>query len=258
MGDRFVLADRNDEVLSDPQQQFVDFLELPLLPEDQDLDFLEGSRTFGSVEPRAVMETWPIDREYAATRIKSYGAPITADRVSGEARLLRLCDVDGRPCMDLEGEVRLKGPNSPLPEGFKATAGEERTRVLWIIPLDTTLPACEETWDACYEVKGKRGQGSSHCELEQLLRIHMVLKTRILPSGASPRLAGTARPASRSGGRARAAIGPRPLPGGPAPGRLLIRSDRSHLAPRGTPAAGAAPLSGRAASHGSSVIPSYN
>jgi len=103
-------------------------------------DIPDDQAFFGTDQPRAVGEAWPVNAAVAAETLSRDKLTVEPGDVTGQTRLVDLTDVDGTPCLRIAGEVTVTDVEMELPKMAQLTSSRLVLAMEGDYPRDTDLP----------------------------------------------------------------------------------------------------------------------
>lgn len=117
-----------------------------------DVSRVTDQQIFGSAEPRAIGESWPIAGDMARESLAGEGMA-TAGRVEGSTRLLGVRKVGDVECLEVLARIEVSGLDpKDMPEGSEVERGELQARMTGLYPIDHQLPLLEQHQSMTIEI----------------------------------------------------------------------------------------------------------
>ena len=110
------------------------------------LDLGSGSndddQIFGTNQPQKVGDSWPINAELAARKLKSEGIDVPPSAIDGKVTLLGLKSHDGIPCLEIRSNLAVHGAVPDLgevPPGVKLNRAIMKGEISGLLPQDAAM-----------------------------------------------------------------------------------------------------------------------
>jgi hypothetical protein len=128
----------NDKAATEPEAELLSLV--------LDLDDPEGANddaVFHTAGKKKVGDTWAIDAAAAAKELKRIGMEAKEEDCWGEATLKEVAPVDGKPCLKVETNLKVRtmaGPGRRADAKFKLDGGTFAVHGIVTLPLDSAAP----------------------------------------------------------------------------------------------------------------------
>ncbi len=142
---------------------------------------------FGSEEPRAPGDSWPVDSAVAAKRFAENGLTVDPARLGAKVTFTKLAPpapggaAKTGDCMVLAVEMKAPDAGPELPEGFQIRSGSLDVTLGGSFPLDPALPPLDEESEFLLQTEGYGVADGApldlHLEISRTFRARRVLFT---------------------------------------------------------------------------------
>jgi hypothetical protein len=143
-----------------------------------------AEKTFGSAEPREVGDEWEVNAQSAAEDLSRRSLRIDPGDVSGKVKLVEKLEVNGVPCIRVEGSFDVAKVGLQLPPGMQLNSSSMKASYAGVLPIEPDAPALETTTELKWSLEAS---GTDEAGKPMKLEIRQHNRTEIKRNEAVPR-----------------------------------------------------------------------
>ncbi len=105
----------------------------------------EEDSVFGTSVDRSPGDRWPVKKDLALARFRTNGIDVDPDKLGALVTFDKLTRMEDAECMQLKVEMKATDAGPAMPQGFEVKEGFLEVLVTTTVPLDSSIPAIEES-----------------------------------------------------------------------------------------------------------------
>ena len=131
-------------------------------------DEFDADAVFGTSEKKKVGESWAIDPVVAAKSFAESGDGLEIDpeNLEGKLTLHGIVEREGIRCLDIRGELTMKGLKAPMPPGIEVSESLGRATFSGLFPIDESLSPIEENMSLDFTMNAAGKIGDNTLEMD--------------------------------------------------------------------------------------------